>query len=48
MRKRNIAAMLALLLVLSMAFSSCALQAKTNQKSLKTSFRNAIAFLFYY
>lgn len=36
MRKRNIAAMLALLLVLSMAFSSCALQAKTNQKSSET------------
>jgi len=33
MRKRNLAAMVALLLVLSMVFSSCALHAKTNQKS---------------
>jgi len=33
MRKRNLAAMVALLLVLSMIFSSCALHAKTNQKS---------------
>ena len=36
MRKRNIAAMVAFLVLLSMIFSSCALNEKTNQKSSET------------